>query len=329
MARKGVLGKGLNALLPDERGDSSPESEGSAEEDRSERRLSRFQDGDRLGGRVAELPVDRIQPNPYQPREDFDEVALEELADSIRQFGLIQPITVRVSEEGERFEVISGERRLRAARRAELDRVPAFVRAAEDPQMLEMALVENVQREDLNPVEVALGYRRLIDECGLTHEEVAGRVGKNRSTVSNFLRLLRLPAPVQAALRRRTVSSGHVRPLVNLEDEETQLALLEEILEEDLTVREVERRVRRRRSGETDSSADEDEVETTSEREEEKVDGGADRNALQVEATRERLRRRFGTQVHIRHGKDGHGKIELSYYGPDDLERLVELMLHE
>lgn len=329
MARKGVLGKGLNALLPDEEGDSSRSSEGS-EEEQSERRLSRFQDGDRLGGRVTELPVNRIRPNPYQPREDFDEASLEELAESIDRFGLIQPITVRVTEEENQFEVISGERRLRAARRAELDRVPAYVRSAENPQMLEMALVENVQREDLNPVEIALGYRRLIDECGLTHEQVAERVGKNRSTVSNVLRLLRLPAPVQTALRERSLSTGHARALVNLEDEDQQLRLFETVLEEDLTVREVERRVRRLRTDDEESDRDDTgEASETPEITDERDSLEADRDALQIEATRERLRRRFSTQVRIHHQNDGSGKIELSYYGPEDLERLVELMTNE
>lgn len=326
MARKGVLGKGLNALLPDEEGESGPRSEGSGDDESSGRRLSRFQDSERLGGRVAELPVNRIEPNPYQPRQDFDEQALDELADSIRQFGLIQPITVRVAEDGENFEVISGERRLRAARRAELDRVPAFVRTAENPQMLEMALVENVQREDLNPVEVALGYRRLIDECGLTHDEVAERVGRNRSTVSNLLRLLRLPAPVQLALREHRISTGHARPLVNLEDEETQVDLLETILEEELTVRDVEKRVRElQQEPDEEASSDDSEAEASAEA----AEPPADRDSLQIEATREQLRRCFGTQVRIHHQNDGTGKIEVAYYGPEDLERLVDLMLEQ
>jgi ParB family chromosome partitioning protein len=189
--------------------------------------------------------------------------------------------------------------------------------------MLEMALVENVQREELNPVEVALGYQRLMEECGLTQEEVAEKVSKSRATVSNFLRLLRLPPRVQAALRDKEVAMGHARALIAIDDEEAQVELLEETIEEDLSVREVERRARDWHDDQEDTDEDEDGEEgpTTS--------PAPDREDLQVEDYRSKLRSRFSTQVKINHKKDGEGSIEVSYYSEEDLERLVELMMEE
>ena len=186
--------------------------------------------------------VSQIRSNPYQPRLDFDQEALLALSQSIQQLGIIQPLTIRVLGK-DCFELISGERRLRAARLAGLERVPAYVRTANTEEMLEMALVENVQREDLNPVEVALGYQRLISECGLRQGQVAERIGKTRSAVTNTLRLLRLPPRIQAALRERALSAGHARALLGLADEPRQLRLLEDIQRNGLSVRQVERRV--------------------------------------------------------------------------------------
>ncbi|RMF52827.1 MAG: ParB/RepB/Spo0J family partition protein, partial [Bacteroidetes bacterium] len=240
-SRKAALGRGLNALLPSvQEEDVQERPEGG---DLPKSRLYNFEDRYRYLGRVAEIEIEHIRPNPYQPRKDFDETALNELADSIRQLGIIQPITVRAMGGG-RFEVISGERRLRAARRAGLKRIPAYVREADTEAMLEMALVENVQREELNPIEVALGYQRLIEECNLTQEQVAQKVSKNRSTVANFLRLLKLPPPVQAALRDNSITVGHARALINVDDEAAQRRLLKAILENGLSVREVEEQVR-------------------------------------------------------------------------------------
>ncbi len=324
MAKKGVLGKGLNALLPEEDPDRDTDDSGAKGSSVSDSKLYRFKDRD-SSGRVAEIPVDSIQPNPYQPRQDFDDEALDELASSIEKFGLIQPITVRVTDE-KTFEIISGERRLRAARRASISHVPAFIRTAGSEQMLEMALVENVQREDLNTVEIALGYQLLMEECGLTHEEVAEKVDKNRSTVTNMVRLLRLPPPVQACLRDRSISQGHARMLINLADEKTQLEILDTILEEDLTVREVESLVRETKQDEPRQDSD-DEQET-------EVEGSGletnqpDRTDLQVKDLTDRLRSRFSTQVRVQHQQDGSGKIELAYYSADDLERLLDLLLN-
>ncbi len=326
MGKKSALGKGLNALLPEDQDEQVPgDEEGGEGASEEQRQLYQFEDGTRLLGRVAEVAVERIDPNPYQPRQEFEEDALDELAASIEQVGIIQPITVRAQGDGE-FEIISGERRLRAARRAGLERLPAFIREAESEEMLEMALVENVQREELNPIEIALGYQRLVDECDLTQEEVADRVSKSRATVSNFLRLLRLPPRIQAALRDKEVSMGHARALIAMDDEEAQVALLEETIDEDLSVREVERRARewQEGEGEDDNSSEADTADDTS-----VPETSPDRDDLQFEELRDRLRSRFSTQVQIQHQKDGEGKIEISYYSEEDLNRLVELLTGE
>lgn len=318
-SKKIALGRGLSALLPtgqqeEESGLDTPPSEAPPS------KLYRFEERTRMVGRVADLEVDHISPNPYQPRQDFEDQALDELAASIQQLGIIQPITVRALSGG-RFEVISGERRLRAARRAGLKRVPAYIREADTEEMLEMALVENVQREELNPVEVALGYQRLMEECGLTQEQVAERVGKKRTTVANFLRLLKLPPLIQASLRGRSVSVGHARSLINVDDEEFQLHLLEEIQHKDLSVREVEERVRawRKRHERSGAKPAPEAKPTTS--------TPPDRDTLQIQEFTNRLRFHFSTQVHLKHKADGSGKIELTYYSREDLERLLELLL--
>ena len=316
MGKKAALGRGLSALLPSQPDDGGETPEAGTPE-APPSRLYRFEDRVRLLGRVADIEIDAISPNPYQPRKDFDEKALDELAASIRTLGIIQPITVRALGSG-RFEVISGERRLRAARRAGLKRVPAYVREADTEELLEMALVENVQREELNPVEIALGYHRLMEECGLTQEQVADKVGKGRTTVANMLRLLKLPPSVQAALRDGTLSIGHARALIPIDDEAEQARLLREIRDEELSVRQVEERVRALRTPE-EPPAEEPPAEETP--------ALPEREALQVQDFTNRLRGRFSTQVQIRHRPDGRGRIELAYYSPEDLERLLDLLL--
>ena len=318
MAKKSALGKGLSALLPQ----TNAEDPGQPDPTGGTRtRLYNFEERRRLAGRVAELDLEAIRPNPYQPRTDFDEAALDELAASIRQLGIIQPLTVR-SLGNDRYELISGERRLRASRRAGLKRVPAYVREADTEAMLEMAIVENVQREDLNPVEVALGYQRLIEEVGLTQEQVADKVGKNRSTVANVLRLLKLPPRVQASLREGSLTSGHARALVSIEDDKAQLALHREILDDGLSVREVESRARRLRT------ASEPKPTTSSATPKPPADELETRDRLEVEAVEARLREALATQVQVRHkATDGSGSITISYYSAEDLERVVELLL--
>lgn len=298
MASKNVaLGRGLGALF---RGEES----------------STLEEHSYVAGRIFDVSIDVISPNPYQPRQDFDEDALRDLAESIRQLGIIQPITIRALGGG-RYETISGERRLRAARRLGLRSVPAYVREADTEAMLEMALVENVQREELNPMEIALGYQRLVTECGLRQEQVALRVGKTRSTVANFLRLLRLPPRIQAALRDRSVSVGHARALIVVREEALQLRLLEEIQREGLSVREVERRVQRLHT-KTASRGDKDR----------RITAARERQALQLKEFEDHLRKRFSTKVRLRHKAGGKGTIELHYFSSDDLERVLELLLH-
>ena len=318
MSKKSALGKGLSALLPsDEERDDPSRQEKSG--DVSSSQLYRFDDGTRLLGRVAEIDLDRIRPNPYQPRQEFNEDALNELSASIQQLGIIQPLTVRSLGDGQ-FEIISGERRLRAARRAGLQRVPAFVRKADSEEMLEMALVENLQREELNPIEIALGYQRLVEEVGLTQEEIAEKVSKSRATVANFLRLLRLPPRIQAALRDRDVAMGHARALINVDDEDAQIELLEETVREDLSVREVERRVRDLRDDAEEAS------DTTNAETPPPKPTPPRRDDLQLESYRKQLRAQFSTQVQIRRTSDEEGKIELSFYSAEDLERLMEIL---
>jgi ParB family chromosome partitioning protein len=320
--RKAALGKGLSALLPQLPADEAEEPrEGGGEGPRS--RLYSFEDRVRLAGRVADLDVEAIRPNPYQPRHDFDEEALDELAASIRQLGIIQPLTVR-SLGTHQFELISGERRLRAARRAGLKKVPAYVREADTEAMLEMAIVENVQRADLNPVEEALGYQRLMEEIGLTQDEVAERVGKSRPAIANALRLLRLPPRVQASLRDGSITAGHARMLVAIDDEETQLRLHRAVLDRGLSVREVERlakehRERHRPAGDGADGAPAPRPQAPAEL--------PDRDRLEVEAFAARLREFLATRVEIRPKSGGAGTIQVEFYSLEDLERLMERML--
>ncbi len=322
---KPALGKGLSALLPQ----TSAPYEGD-DETGSRTRLYNFEERRRLAGRVAELEIEAIRPNPYQPRKDFDETALDELSASIRQLGIIQPLTVRALGD-DRFELISGERRLRASRRAGLKRVPAYVREADTEAMLEMAIVENVQREDLNPVEVAIGYQRLMEEVGLTQEQVADKVGKSRPAIANVLRLLKLPPRVQAALRDGSLSPGHARALVTVEEEADQIGLLRSILDDGLSVREVERRVRDLRHPEPDAPAPTPAVDAdpTPAATPDRDDAAAlsPRERLEIEGFEDRLREAVASQVAVRHRPDGSGRIEIAYYSTADLERVVDRLL--
>ena len=225
MAKQSALGRGLSALI----------SEADDQSLRPERTVSPPFESEGL----STVALSEIEANPYQPRDGFDQESLEELADSLRNVGLIQPITVRFISQG-KYQIISGERRVRAARMVGLTHLPAYVRQANDQGMLEMALVENLQRKDLNAIEISLGFQRLIEECHLTQEEMALRVSKNRTTVTNYLRLLKLPPEIQLALRQGVISMGHARALLSIENKERQLALTEQILRKGLSVREIE-----------------------------------------------------------------------------------------
>lgn len=313
--KKTGLGKGLSALLPQL---PSDESEGGPPS-----QLYDFQDRPQgEAGRIAEIDVASIKPNPYQPRTNFDEEALDELAKSIKELGVIQPLTVRALGDGE-YELISGERRLRAAKIAELNSVPAFVRDADSEAMLEMAIVENVQREDLNPIEVALGYQRLMDEIGLTQEKVSKKVGKSRSAVTNALRLLRLPPDIQASLRDSAISAGHARALITLDDADVQLQIHRAILSEGLSVREVEKMVRENRPPKKSASK----ASSNGSADQPSSGGLTPRDRLEIEGFEARLREHLGTKAAIQHkASDNTGAIQIEYFSLEDLERLIALI---
>src|SRR5688572_2885897 len=222
--KKPAMGRGLSALLENAKTDITTRNVGESAA---------------VVNSVATIRVQQIETNPFQPRTNFEENALQELSDSIRQHGIIQPLTVRKLGY-DRYQLISGERRFRASQMAGLKEVPAYIRIADDQEMLEMALVENIQREDLDPIEVALSYKRLIDECSLTQEQLSEQVGKQRSTVTKFLRLLKLPAPIQKSLRDREISMGHAKALINIDNEDRQLAIFALAMEEELSVRQIE-----------------------------------------------------------------------------------------
>ena len=277
--KKNALGRGLSALMEDAQ--VKPEAS------------------------TVEIEIALIETNPYQPRTHFDEEALSELATSIRQIGIIQPITVRKLAEN-KYQLITGERRLRACKLAGYDRIPAYIRTANDQDMLELALVENIQREDLDPIEVAISYQRLIEECNLTQENLSDRIGKKRSPIANYLRLLRLPAEIQLGLRQQQVSMGHARTLVNIEDTRTQMAIYRKIIDRQLSVRKIEEMVRELREKEE------------SEPKEKKAEP---KGHVQLE---EQLIRFFGTDVQFRRGVSGRGKITISFRTDAELEHILE-----
>jgi ParB family chromosome partitioning protein len=307
MTKKQALGKGLGAILP-------PSTDATSGESASEATIYQFEERTR-GRRVAEVELDQIRPNPFQPRESFDEEKLAELAASIAEHGLIQPITVRVVGP-RRYEIISGERRYRATRLAGLDTIAAYVREADDEDMLEWSLVENIQRQDLDPIEEAQGYQRLMEECELTQAQVAVRVGKDRSTIANALRLLRLPPSVQKALREGDLSAGHGRVIVSAADADRQIALAKEIMAKAMSVRAAEEYVRKRQEAGS-RGAKPKPVET----------GLTEAEQVQIRHMTDRLRERFGTHIAIKHESGKGGRIELQYYSEEDLERLIDLLL--
>lgn len=225
--KKRGLGRGLDAIL------QSPETDITSTD------IS----GNYVAGAIAQIDIDKIETNPFQPRTDFDEAALNELAASIKNQGVIQPVTVRKMGY-DKYQLISGERRLRASKMAGLQTIPVFIRVANDEQMLEMALIENTHRENLNAIEVAISYQRLLEECQLTQDQLSEKIGKDRSTVSNFLRLLKLPAEIQIALRDGYITMGHARAIISIDDKTKQLLILKRIIDEDLSVRQVELLVR-------------------------------------------------------------------------------------
>lgn len=263
---------------------------------------------------ISEIELSKIQPNPEQPRSIFEEEALKELAASIHSLGVIQPITLKELEP-DRYMIISGERRYRAALLAGLTSIPAYIRTAADENVVEMALIENIQREDLNAIEIALAYQRLIDNYGLTQEKLSERIGKKRATIANYLRLLKLPAEIQVGLKDKRIDMGHARALIPVEDPEVQLALYEQILAEGLSVRQVEEMVR--------SVADGNGMP--------EVKGAKDKpkkEALPEEFNllREHLSSFFQTKVQLVCNKKGKGKITIPFASEEELEKLISLL---
>ncbi len=260
---------------------------------------------------INEVDVRLIEGNPFQPRTQFDEETLEELTRSIKELGIIQPVTVRQLDSGN-YQLISGERRFRAAKRAGLKTIPAYVRRADDQGMLEMALVENIHRDDLDAIEVAISFQRLLDECKLTQENLSERVGKKRSTVSNYLRLLRLPAEIQLGIRSHEVRMGHARALVNVEDPNVQLLLFKEILHKGLSVRQVEELVRKIRDGESGESGSKSRTLPTM--------------PIEYQKLKKQLSDHFKTKVEFRRNTRGAGKIVIPFESDADLERIVGIL---
>lgn len=308
MASKKVLGRGLGAFFPDYDDGSPEQAENQKKKDDAE---NVYLDPQKRVNVVLRVPVQNIRPNPHQPRKEFNEERLQELSDSINDHGLIQPITVRYIGE-KRFELISGERRLRASKLAGLKELPAYVREANDEEIISFALIENIQREDLNPVEIALGYQRLIDEVGYTQAEVAKKVGKNRSTITNMLRLLNLPPYVQAALRDESISMGHARALITIDSEEDQKKIFNEIIDNGYSVRQTEQAVR---SLGTD---------TPKKKKKSSSKTNSDQHAPLFKEISSRLRRTLSTKVHLKSKKNG-GEIRIEFYSDEELERLLEL----
>lgn len=288
--KKAGLGRGLGALLENANTDITTTASNAT------------------AGNVAMIPISSIEANPFQPRTEFEETALNELSESIKIHGVIQPITVRKMGY-DRYQLISGERRTRASLLSGLTEIPAFIRVANDQDMLEMALIENIQRSDLNAIEVALSYKRLLEECNLKQEELGERVGKDRSTVNNYLRLLRLPEPIQKGIQVGKVSMGHARAMINMDDAVAQMELFEQIIREELSVRDVESLVKAKKAGQTEGMS----VSGTD------WDPEIDRITA---AFYEKLR----AAVHLKSSGKGKGKIIISYKSREDLERILGLI---
>lgn len=283
--KKSALGRGLDALI--------------------------MMDEIKAGGSssISEIEISKIYPNPDQPRRDFDESALEELATSIRAIGIIQPITLRQNGK-DTYQIIAGERRFRASKLAGKETIPAYIRTAEDDNVMEMALIENIQREDLNSIEIALSYQKLIEQYGLTQEKLSERVGKNRSTITNFLRLLKLPAEIQIGLKNKQIDNGHARALLPLNDPELQLRVYEEILNQDYSVRKVEELVKSVMAGNAPNSPSEKKP-------------GAEKISEEYRLLKDHLSKRFQTKVQFICDEKGKGKISIPFKSEEELERII------
>ena len=292
--KKSELGLGIRALLSDIEVGDQQQKESALKE---------------LTNTVAMLPLDKIRINPFQPRQEFDEEALEELASSIRLHGLIQPITVR-SMGGDDYQLISGERRLRASQIANLKGIPAYIRAAaNDQEMLELALIENIQRQDLNPIEISITYQRLIDECQLTHEGLSGRIGKKRSTVTNFLGLLKLPPQIQQGLKEKKISMGHTKALNSIQDYALQISVYNEVIKKQMSVRMTE-----------------DFVRALNKPDQKRTSGPAkDKLPHEYLAVQDRISSALESKVNLKLKNKGKGQIVINFTSDNELNRLLDL----
>ena len=300
MSKKQALGRGLSALLENSPRPNQQEKQATVTEVKPELEV----------GNVARpinlLSISQIEANPYQPRKDFNNDALIELAQSISELGLIQPITVR-KVSSQKYQIISGERRFRACQLANLTEVPVYIREADDQGMLEMALVENIQRENLNALEIAISYKRLMEECSLTTEKLAERVGKDRTTVTNYVRLLKLPPEIQLGIIEKRMSMGHARALINAEPESKQLRIFKLILEKDLSVRKVEELVK------------EDDAPKL-------FKSNKALMPLEIQKMQADLKLRFGKKAKVTRNESGLGKVEIPFTTDDDLARIIDML---
>jgi len=296
MAKKGGLGRGLEALM----GESSTVATSSD-----------VQQEQPVLAPTNEIDIDLIEVNPFQPRREFDEESLEELAESIRQLGLIQPITVR--KAGDKYQLISGERRFRACKRAGLLKIPAYVRDADNEGMLILSIVENIQREDLNAIDIATGYQQLIEEFHFTQEKLSEQIGKNRSTITNYIRLLKLPPEIQMGIKQNKITMGHARALLGLENEEEQLKLYHRIIKEDLSVRKVEEIVRKWNQKEQDNENREQPAEN-------------DPLIQEMNEVKNRLQNIFGETVDFYKSRKGSGKITITFKSDIELNHILSIL---
>jgi len=293
--KKQALGRGLSALLKD------PDNDIKSAKDKN---------ADKVVGSIVELDLQAIEVNPFQPRTSFNEDALQELASSIKELGVIQPITVRKIDFN-KYQLVSGERRFRASKLVGLKTIPAYIRIANDQESLEMALVENIQRQDLDPIEIALSYQRLLDEIDLTQEQLSDRIGKNRSTIANYLRLLKLDPIIQTGMRDGFLSMGHGRALINLENLEEQLKVYEKVIENALSVRDTEKLVRELQTGKESSST----KKTTT-----------PAIPKEVKTAVKDFSDYFGAKVDVKLSKKGKGKVIIPFSSEEDFNRLKKLI---
>ena len=292
--KKQALGRGLSALLKDPENDIKTASDKNA---------------DKVVGSIVELDIESIEVNPFQPRTNFNEETLQELSTSIRELGVIQPITVRKTDFN-KYQLVSGERRLRASKLAGLNSIPAYIRIANDQESLEMALVENIQRQDLDPIEISLSYQRLIDEINITQEQLSDRVGKKRSTITNYLRLLKLDPIIQTGMRDGFVSMGHGRALINIENKKDQLEIYEKVISEGLSVRDTEKLVRGYQTGKDLKSPKADSSEVPD----------------YISENVNELTEYFSSKVDVKVAKNGKGKLIIPFHSKEDFIRLTKLL---